>query len=232
MRKNLAVLLLTVPALAVPAPASAQDKPATLSAWLYDYFVNGASVTAGFGLHQADITVRDKATGAAGKITDRDNTALFLSYSTRPSFIGASKFGYNFMLSYTTFNADKQEVAKDTYRDLGTRLHGRVASVVPTLFYQWGEHGRRAAYLRTGLGLGLGVTKYDGDIILDYPANTAPVSVSSGNYDLKFAGSFYLEGRYRHAGFTLVAAGPSYDDDKYQYNVNDISAYLSYTYYF
>ena len=227
MRNNLAVLLL-----AMPAAAFAQDKPDSLGAWLYDYLVNGASVTVGFGLHQADITVRDKATDAAGQITDRDNTAWFVSYSTRPSFIGASKWGYNFVLGYTTFNAEKQEVAKDTYRDLGTRLHGRVASVVPTLFYQWGEHGRQAAYLRTGLGLGLGVTKYEGDIILNYPANTTPVSVSSGNYDLKVAGSFYLEGRYRHAGFTVVAAGPSYEDDKYRYNVNDISAYLSYTYYF
>ena len=227
MRKNLAVLML-----ATPAAAFAQDKPATLGAWLYDHFIEGASITAGFGAHRADITVRDKATGASGKLSDRDNTAWFLSYSTRPSFIGTSKVGYNFMLSYTTFNADKQEVAKDDFRDLGTRLHGRVASVVPTLFYQVGEHGRQAAYVRGGVGVGLGVTKYQGDIILNYPANTTPVSVSSDHYDLKVAASLYVEARYRHFGFTVAAAGPSYEDDRYHYSVTDVSAYVSYTYYF
>jgi hypothetical protein len=227
MKKNLAVL-----ALAVSSPTLAQEQPATLGARLYDHLVNGASVTVGFGVHQADVVVRDKGTNAAGKISDRDNTAWFLSYSTRPSFIRSSKFGYNFMLSYTTFNADKQEVAKGDFRDLGTRLHGRVASVVPTLFYQVGEHGPKGAYLRGGVGLGLGVTKYEGDIILNYPGNTAPVSVSSGSYDLKLAGSLYLEARYRYVGVTLTAAGPSYEDERYRYSVSDIAGHLNVTYYF
>jgi hypothetical protein len=42
----------------------------------------------------------------------------------------------------------------------------------------------------------------------------------------------YLEGRYRNWGITVTAAGPSYEDDRYKYNVTDVSAYLSYTYYF
>src|SRR5687767_9339168 len=158
-KKSLAIL-----ALAMCAPAFAQDRPHTVGGWLYDHFIDGAGVTIGFGVHQADVTVRDKTSNAVGKISDRDNTAWFLSYSTRPSFIRGSKFGYNFMLSYTTFNADKQEVAKGDFRDLGTRLHGRVASVVPTIFYQLGEHGPKGAYLRGGVGAGLGVTKYEGDI--------------------------------------------------------------------
>lgn len=226
-KKSLALL-----ATVMCCPAFAQDKPETTSGRLYDYLTNGASVSVGFGVHQGDVIVRDKATGAAGKLSDRDNTAWFLSYSTRPSFFRDSKFGYNLMLSYTTFNADKQEVAKDDFRDLGTRLHGRVASIVPTLFYQWGDYGPKGAYVRTGLGLGLGIVKFDGDIILNYPANTTRVSVSSNNYDLKIAGSVYLEARYRHFGFTVTGAGPSYEDDKYHYSVADIAAYLSATYYF
>lgn len=227
MKKNLAVL-----ALALSLPALAQAQPATLGERLYDYFINGASVTVGYGVHQADVVVRDKATSAAGKISDRDNTAWFLSYSTRPSFFKSSKFGYSFMLNYTTFNADQQELGKDDFRDLGTRLHGRVASLVPTMFYQVGEHGPKGAYVRAGVGLGLGVTKYQGDIILDYPGNTTPVSVASGSYDLKIAGSVYLEARYRYVGLTLTAAGPSYEDEKYRYNVNDVAGHLNLTYYF
>ncbi len=215
-----------------PQAANAEAAPPNPGEWLWDYFVNGASVTAGIGVRQADIQVRDKATGAAGKISDRVNTAYFLSYSTRPSVIGTSRVGYNFVFNYQTFNMDKQEVAKDVYRDLGTRVHGRVIYLVPSLFYQFGEHGPKGAYTRLGFGLGLGATKYEGQIILDYPNNTTPVDVSSDDYDLRFAGSVYVESRYRNWGVTLVAAGPSYEDDRYRYSVTDISAYLSYTYYF
>lgn len=215
--------------------ARAEEKGAgfvSFGAWLWDYLYNGASVTAGVGTRQADVQVRDKATNAWGKIAERDTAAYFLSYSTRPSFIGTSKVGYNFVFNYTTFSMDQQEVAKNDYRDVGTRIRGRVAYVVPTLFYQFGEHGPKGAYTRAGLGLGLGVAKYEGNIILDYPNNTTPISVSSGNYDLRVASSLYLEGRYRNWGITVTAAGPSYEDDRYKYNVTDVSAYLSYTYYF
>lgn len=214
------------------AHAARADEAAGIGPWLWDYFVNGASITAGIGVRQADVQVRDKQTNAAGKISDRDNTAYFLSYSTRPSFIRNSKFGYNFVFNYQTFNMDKQEVAKDVYEDLGTRIHGRVLYFVPTVFYQLGEHGPKGAYTRLGVGLGLGAAKYEGEIILDYPNNTTPVRVSSDNYDLRFAGSLYLEGRYRNWGVTLTAAGPSYQDERYRYSVTDIAAYLSYMHYF
>ena len=203
----------------------------SLGAWLWDTFYTGASISVGFGTRQADLTVTDLATGASGKISQRDTTAYFLSYSTRPSFIGTSPVGYNFVFNYTSFDMDQQEVARNDYRDLGTRIHGRLAYVVPTLFYQVGEHGPKGAYARAGVGLGLGVAKYEGDVILGYPGNTTPTGVSSGDYDLRFAGSLYLEGRYRNWGITITAAGPSYEEGGYKYGVTDISAYLSYTYY-
>jgi hypothetical protein len=205
----------------------------SFGAQVWDYLYNGASITVGVGTRQADLQVRDKSTGASGKISERNSkVAYFLSYSTRPSFIGNSKVGYNFMFNYTTFSMDRQEVAKNEYRDVGTRVEGRVAYVVPTLFYQLGEHGPKGAYARAGVGLGLGVAKYDGNIILDYPNNTTPVSVSNGRYDLKTAAGLFLESRYRNWGLTFSAAGPSYEDARYKYAVTDISAFVSYMYYF
>ncbi len=217
---------------AEPPAAQAKPEPGSFWAWLWDYLYVGAGVTVGLGTRQADIQVRDKITNAYGKISERNENAYFLSYSTRPSFIGTSKFGYNFAFNYTRFTMDRQEVAKDDYRDIGTRVRGRVAYVVPTLFYQLGEHGPKGAYARLGVGLGLGVAKYEGNIILDYPSNTTPVEISNGRYDLKTAASLYLEGRYRNWGVTVTAAGPVYEDDRYRYNVTDISAYLNYKYYF
>jgi len=206
--------------------------PTTFWEWLWDYLYNGASLTVGIGTRQADLRVTDKSTDASGKISQRDEEVYFISYSTRPSFIRDTCFGYTFMFNYTTFNMDQQEVAKNVYQDIGTRVRGRVAYVVPTVFYQLGEHGRRGSYVRLGIGAGLGTAKYEGSIILNYPVNTAPVAISNGDYGLKFAASLMLEARYRNWGLTVTAAGPSYEDEQYRYDLTDLSSYVNFTWYF
>jgi hypothetical protein len=213
---------------------AAEPEQMTFGAWLWDYLYNGASITVGVGTRQAELKVTEKVTGKFGKIVQRDEDAYFLSYSTRESFIGSSQFGYTFMLNYTTFNMDKQEVEKNVYEDIGTRVRGKTAYVVPTLFYQWGEHRKIGKFVRLGVGLGLGVAKFDGDIILTdpQPQPLVPIHVSSDSYDLKFAASAFLEARYRHWGIKITIAGPSYQDETYLYNLSDIAVNLGYTYYF
>lgn len=213
---------------------AAEPEQMTFGAWLWDYLYNGASITVGVGTRQAELKVTEKVTGKFGKIVQRDEDAYFLSYSTRESFIGSSQFGYTFMLNYTTFNMDKQEVEKNVYEDIGTRVRGKTAYVVPTLFYQWGEHRKIGKFVRLGVGLGLGVAKFDGDIILTdpQPQPLVPIHVSSDSYDLKFAASAFLEARYRHWGIKITVAGPSYQDETYLYNLSDIAVNLGYTYYF
>jgi len=219
-----------IPELGTSARDAASSE--SFAARLWDYLYRGASVEVGIGSRQADLKVTDKSTQATGKIAERHERAYFISYSTRPSFIGTTRFGYNFALNYTTFEMDRQEVAKDVYEDLGTRVRGRVGYVVPTLFYQYGEHGPKGAYTRAGIGLGLGFAKFEGNIILDYPVNRTPVSVSNGDYHLKFATSIYLEARYRNWGLTVVGAGPSYEDERYRYAITALSVYFSYAHYF
>jgi hypothetical protein len=212
---------------------AAEPEQMSFGAWLWDYLYNGASITVGVGTRQAELKVTRKSDSKFGKIVQRDEDAYFLSYSTRESFIGSSQFGYTFMLNYTTFNMDKQEVEKNVYEDIGTRLRGKVAYVVPTLFYQWGEHRKIGKFVRTGIGLGLGVAKFEGNIILTDPAPyTAPIPIANGSYDLKFAASAFLEARYRHWGIKISIAGPSYQDETYIYNLSDIAVNLGYTYYF
>jgi len=225
----------TPPGEAVPVLGSdAQAPGGSGSFWslLWDYLYRGASISAGIGSRQADLKVTDKATGATGRIAERREKAYFLGYSTRPSFIGTTRFAYNFAFSYTTFDMGEQEVARNDYQNLGTRVHGRFAYFVPTVFYQLGEHGPKGAYSRAGIGLGLGVAKFEGDIILGYPANRTPVTVSNSHYDLKFASSLYLETRYRNWGLTVLGAGPQYEDERYKYGVTNLAVYFSYAYYF
>lgn len=214
---------------ATDAPASTE--PDTVWGAVWDYLYNGASITVGIGTRQSELAVTRKSDAAYGKIAQRNDAAYFLSYSTRDSFIGTSHVGYTVMLNYSTFYMDKQEVDNKLV-DLGTRVRGRVAYLVPTLFYQWGEHHLDGRFVRVGVGLGAGVAKYDGDIILNAPSNTTPTSISNGAYNLKLASSVFLEARYRYWGIKVSFAGPTYEDDTYKYSVSDIAVNLGYSFYF
>ena len=212
---------------AVDTPAEPGDAGFWDKTW--DYLVNGASITVGTGLRQAEMTVTRKSDGAVGKIAQRDEQAYFLIYSTRPSFLRESSFGYTFMLNYSHFNMDKQQVAKDVYQDIGTRVRGNFAYVVPTLFHQWGEHRYKGKFVRLGIGLGLGVTTYSGNIRL---SDNSTVAVSNKSYALTIAESAFLEARYRHWGVKLSVAGPTVDNDTHKIQVSDVSVNLGYSFYF
>jgi hypothetical protein len=124
---------------------------------------------------------------------------------------------------------DKQEVSRDVYQDIGTRIRGNFAYVVPTLFYQWGEHQYKGKFVRLGVGLGLGVTTYSGNIKL---SDNSIAEISNKTYALTVAESVFLEARYRHFGVIFSVAGPSTDKDSYKIQVTDISLNLGYSFYF
>ena len=199
-------------------------------AWLWDYLYNGASITLGVGTRQAELGVTRVSDDDYGKIVQRDEEAYFISYSTRTTFMGTSRFAYTFMLNYSTFNMDKQEIGKDNFVDVGTRVKGDMAYVVPALFYQWGEGRYSGTYARIGFGIGLGVTRSRGDVQL-FPSGDI-VSISDRSYDLNSAYGVFAEARIRHIGIRISAAGPGFEDDEYKYNVSNIAFNLGYSYYF
>ena len=85
---------LLVGAAEISPAAETPAKPGVTGFWekTWDYLVNGASITVGTGLRQAEMTVTRKIDGATGKIAQRNEQAYFLSYSTRTSFIIRSSF--------------------------------------------------------------------------------------------------------------------------------------------
>jgi hypothetical protein len=80
-----------------------------------------------------------------------------------------------------------------------------------------------------GVGLGLGVTTYSGNIIL---SDGSTVEVSNKAYALTVAESIFLEARYRHWGVILSLAGPSVENDTYKIQVSDVSVNMGYSFYF
>jgi hypothetical protein len=41
-----------------------------------------------------------------------------------------------------------------------------------------------------------------------------------------------LEARYRNWGLAFTAAGPSYEDEQYRYDLTDLASYVNFTWYF
>lgn len=160
--------LIFLAALGVTFQAVAQDElpaPTSFSAAVWDYLTVGSSLTLGVGGRTASLQVKRQSDNASGKLVQRKEEAYFLIYNTRPTFFDNSQFGYDFMFNLSTFNMDEQEVAKDTYQNLGTHGRGGFGYVVPTAFYMWGDH-RKGTYIKSGIGMGIGIAKFEGDIIL------------------------------------------------------------------
>ena len=208
-------------------------KASQLTDDLYDFFIDGASLRLGVGTRQAGLKVIRKSDDAEGKVVQRDEEAYFINYSTKPAFLKSSpNFGYTFMFNLSSFNANQQETSKDVYEDLGTRASGEFIYVVPTAFYQWGEHRYEGKYTRIGIGLGLGLMRYNGDIILDGPSGQETLTLSDSSTNLKIASSFMLESRWNHWGIMLSVAGPTLENDLYTIQIEDFAVNLGYSFVF
>jgi len=214
--------------------AVAQDElpaPTSYSAAIWDYLTNGSSLTIGIGGRESDLTVKRLSDNASGKLVQRNEKSYFLSYSTRPTFFDDSHFGYDFVFNLSTFQMNQQEIAKNVYQDLGTGGSGKFAYVVPTLFYMWGDH-RHGTYFKSGIGLGAGVATFDGDIILTDSATQDRVQFTHKTTELSFASSVVLEGRWNNWGLRFTAAGPSLQQDGYEFQIGDIALSFGYRYVF
>jgi hypothetical protein len=205
--------------------------PTSYSAAIWDYLTNGSSLTIGIGAREADLTVKRLSDNASGKLVQRNEKSYFLSYSTRPTFFGDSHFGYDFVFNLSTFRMGQQETAKNVYQDLGTGGSGKFAYVVPTLFYMWGDH-RHGTYFKSGIGLGAGVATFDGDIILTDSATQDRIQFTHKTTELSFASSVVLEGRWNNWGFRFTAAGPSLQQDGYEFQIGDIALSFGYRFVF
>lgn len=215
--------------LLLPISASASDW--SFGEWAYDYFVDGATVKIGVGTRQAGVRVTRLADDAEGRVVQRDEESYFLTYSTSPIYTSLDNIGLTVVFNLSSFRADQQEIARDQFEDIGSRVSGRFFYVVPTAFYEWGNY-RSGTFARVGVGVGLGVARFDGNAFLtSTPGNDEVVLAQSGT-EWTAAGSVVIEGHWNNFGLTFNVAGPSYETDAYEYGVEDISVYLGYQFVF
>jgi len=213
--------------------AHAEPIEESFSEVLWDYMVNGATLTIGMGVRQMGIKVIRTSDKAEGTIVQRNEEAYFISYSTRPGYFRAHpNVGYTFKFNLSSFDADQQEVAKDVYEDIGTRASGNFFYVVPTLFYEWGNYLKTGFFTRLGIGVGLGITKFSGDIILTESIDQPRLDLNSERSELRVASGVILETRWNHWGLSVSVAGPSFENDDYEVQVQDTAIHLGYSFVF
>lgn len=209
-------------------PAMSGQELSGLGQTLWNYLTDGASITVGIGSRQTGVTVTRLNTEDTGKLVEQEGT-WFLSYNTRASYFRESDFGYRWMFNLSSFEAYHQETAPEVIEDLGTHVDGYFAYVVPTIFYNFGDK-YRGNWFRFGIGLGLGMTEFHGDIILtDSTRPNDRVTISNGPSNLFFAGGLFIEAQLSAFTFRIATAGPGLQYEGYKIDIGDTSVMLGYT---
>jgi hypothetical protein len=188
-----------------------------------------AHLKVGYGIVQWKMDLKRSSDGATAAMVQRDNSAIFVSYGSKPTFIKDTHFGYTFMMSYVDFDMKKQEIPGDQFADFGTEVQGYLFYAVPTLYYQWGEHRYKGRFVRLGLGVGAGAARYSGTVRL---STGEVVYTEKRNYEPRLAVSNFLEARWNHIGISFSYASPRIYGDGYDIRVSGVSANIGFAYYF
>jgi len=175
------------------------------------------------------LDIKRTSDGASGKLVQRDDSSLYVSYSTKPFFFKESNFGYTVMVNYHEFDMTKQETQNDKFADFGTEMHGYVVYAVPTLYYQWGEHRQKGRFVRLGVGAGVGAARFSGTVRL---STGEIVHTSQHNFEPRLAVTNFLIARWNHIGIQFSFASPRVYGDGYDAQVKDASLYATYTFNF
>jgi hypothetical protein len=197
--------------------------------WVWKELTDEASLTVGYGSMKWVLDIKRSSDGATGRLVQRDDSSLYVSYSTKPFFFKESNFGYTVMVNYHEFDMTKQEIANDQFADFGTEVHGYVVYAVPTLYYQWGEHRDKGSFVRIGFGAGVGASRFSGTVRL---STGEIVHTSQHNVEPRLAVSNFLIARWNHIGVQFSYASPRVYGDGYDARVRDVSLYATYTFNF
>jgi hypothetical protein len=201
------------------------------STWLWNYLTVGASFTAGVGGRTVAINVTRQGTDDQGKIFENKDHEFFLLYSTKANYFGNSNVGFAWLLNLSTIHLKEQAISGGDTVNLGTEVNGYFAITIPTVFYNIGDR-YRGHYLRAGIGLGVGIAKFDGDIVLtDSAQPNDRVNISNGASNIFLAPGVFIDYQWENFALRLSTAGPNINYNGYDINVTETSLVLGYTYY-
>ena len=127
--------LLVIPGIAHADPLQKDHTDESFTGWVWRGLTDEAHLRVGYGVVQWALDVTRASDGATARLVQRDNSAVFISYGSKPSFFKDTNFGYTFMVNYVDFSMTKQSIPGDKFADLGTDLEvetpvGKTSAVV------------------------------------------------------------------------------------------------------
>ena len=174
----------------------------------------------GITLRSTDFDVYNKgSTDPNGTLSEDFSYWPFIMLGSPYKYFGESNWGGLMEYSFSGFELN-QQLVNDELVDLGTSVKGYYAFVTPTVFYSFSgqrPHGKYDQTVITGLGVGLGYLKADGDIIFtettqqraDIDISGAALAISLfldyrfGSYVTRISGGYtsHAEGAYEYDAF-------------------------------
>jgi len=222
-------VLFGIPGIAHSGPLQQDNANDGFVGKAWNALTDEAHLRVGYGVVEWAMDVTRASDGATARLVQRDNSAIFIGYGSKPSFFKDSNFGYTFMVDYVDFNMTKQSIPGDQFADLGTEVSGYLVYAVPTLYYQWGEHREAGRFIRLGFGVGLGAARFSGTVLL---STGEVIQTAKRSYEPRLAVSNFLEARWNQFGLTVSYASPRVYGDGYDIRMADFSANLGYLFYF
>jgi len=221
--------VLSLPALGETASVAKDSAGDGFFGKVWKGLTDEAHLRVGYGVVEWAMDVTRESDGATARLVQRDNSAIFIGYGSKPSFFKDTNFGYTFMVDYVDFDMTKQSIPGDQFADLGTEVSGYMVYAVPTLYYQWGEHRNTGRFVRLGVGVGVGAARFSGTVRL---STGEVIQTAKRSYEPRLAVSNFLEARWNQFGLTVSYASPRVYGDGYDIRVADFSANLGYLFYF
>jgi len=222
-------VLFGIPGIAHAGPLQQDNANDGFVGKVWNALTDEAHLRVGYGVVEWAMDVTRASDGATARLVQRDNSAIFIGYGSKPSFFKDTNFGYTFMVDYVDFNMTKQSIPGDQFADLGTEVSGYMVYAVPTLYYQWGEHRNTGRFVRLGVGVGVGAARFSGTVLL---STGEVIQTAKRSYEPRLAVSNFLEARWNQFGLTVSYASPRVYGDGYDIRMADFSANLGYLFYF
>ncbi len=200
-----------------------------LAGRLWRGLTDEAYLRVGYGIVQWAMDIERASDGATARLVHRDDSALFIGYGSKPTFFTDTNFGYTFMVNYVDFSMNRQTIPGEEFANVGTQVSGYLVYAVPTLYYQWGERGNHARFIRAGAGVGLGAARFKGTAQL---STGETINTEKKSYSPRLALSNLLQVRWNYIDLSIGYASPRVYGNGYDIKVSDFSASLGYVFYF
>ena len=241
LREIRAILLLSLAAAAAPVLAAEEGKDKDSDFW---WWIRGFEITPGAGLRHLGVDVHRKSDGTQGNMSNSISKSAFASINIEtPSWqFGKSNFGASAYLYAANVNLNQQFVTDPgqtdtsptvagTRENVGTNLSGYYSYLVPAVHYRL--QGRDGSSMKFALGYGRWVGRFSGDIILtpdNRPANGLPKTAIDTRVS-KNAYLFTMQYKFaNHWQAYMSVGGPTWQDDSFRYQMEEVSLVVGYTF--